>query len=104
MTGKARLAWQAMSRKWKGGGKGSGGTQASKMSAFFAAVRNEKLPTVRWSLSNIGSLHGGSRDEEGRTSMMVASEANSPRALDMIIAFYARAAALREDVSTSICS
>ena len=67
------------------------------MDAFFTAIRNEKLPTVRWSLSNIGSLHAASRDPNGLTSFMVASVSNSPRALDMLMNFYARAAALREE-------
>ena len=57
---------------------------------------NQKLPTVRWSLSNIGSLEASTRNSEGLTAFHVACAAGRPKALDMLINFYARARALRE--------
>ena len=84
-----------MPRK-KGGGGGRGGSAASKMDAYFEAVMNQKLPTVRWSLSNIGSLEASSRTPEGYTAFHVAAASGKAKALEMILSFYARKRALRE--------
>ena len=78
-----------------GGGGGKGGT-GNKVTDYFIAVENEKLPTVRWSLSNVGALEGHSRNGGGKTAFMVAIYGNKPKALQMLCDFYARAPALRE--------
>ena len=78
-----------------GGGGGKGGT-GNKVADYFTAVENEKLPTVRWSLSNVGALEGHSRNHAGKTAFMVACLANKPKSLQMLCDFYARAPALRE--------
>ncbi len=85
-------------RKKKGGGRGGGSAQ-SKIQAYFDSVANGKLPTVRWSLSNIGSLEASTRDERSgndSTAFHIACMANKPKSLSMLVDFYARARALRE--------
>lgn len=84
------------SKKRSGGHGGRGGSAASKMDAYFEAVMNQKLPTVRWSLSNIGSLEASSRTPEGYTAFHVAAASGKAKALEMIVSFYARKRALRE--------
>ena len=76
--------------------KFGGGSAASKMDAYFVSVMNGKLPTVRWSLSNIGSLQASSRTPDGATAFHVACAAGRHKALDMVMNFYARKRALRE--------
>ena len=83
-------------RKGGGGGGGGGGSAASKMEAYFDAIENQKLPTVRWSLSNIGSLEASTRNPRGETAFHVACAAGRAKSLDMILNFYARKRALRE--------
>jgi hypothetical protein len=72
------------------------GSAASKLDAYFTAVANQKLPTIRWSLSNIGSLEASTRNPQGMTAFHVACAAGRHKALDMLVNFYARARALRE--------
>ena len=66
-----------MPRK-KGGGGSRGGSAASKMDAYFEAVMNQKLPTVRWSLSNIGSLEASSRTPLLSFIFSVAARSREP--------------------------
>ena len=76
--------------------RSKGGSAASKMEAYFTAIANQKLPTIRWSLSNIGSLEASTRNPQGMTAFHVACATGRHKALDMIVNFYARARALRE--------
>ena len=52
----------------------------TRQAAFFASVRTQKLPTLRWSLR-----HGGCRldlrDEDENTPIMIASAENKLKAL-----------------------
>ena len=76
--------------------RSKGGSAASKMEAYFTAIANQKLPTIRWSLSNIGSLEASTRNPQGMTAFHVACATGRHKALDMLVNFYARARALRE--------
>ena len=76
--------------------RSSKGNSSSKMETYFLSVANQKLPSVRWSLSNIGSLEASTRNPDGETAFHVACAYGRHKSLDMILNFYARARALRE--------
>ena len=67
------------------------------MDAYFEAVMNQKLPTVRWSLSNIGSLEASSRTPEGYTAFHVAAASGKAKALEMVMSFCRKRALGKRD-------
>ena len=75
-----------MAPKRKGGGGGG-----DKKAAFWDAIANQKLPTIRWSLLNAG-VEPTTRNEDGLTSMMLAITAGKDKSLMEIIQFYERRA------------
>ena len=76
----------APKRRSGGGGRGGGG---DKKAAFWDAIANQALPTIRWSLLNAG-VAPATRNEDGLTSMMIAVLNGRERSLKEIIQFYER--------------
>eukprot|EP00755_Sulcionema_specki_P010576 Sspe_Gene.7006::Locus_2354_Transcript_2_2_Confidence_0.667_Length_1721::g.7006::m.7006/K19613/SHOC2, SUR8; leucine-rich repeat protein SHOC2 len=75
-------------------GKRKGGGDPRE--AFWNAVANQKMDTIRWSLSNLNGLEASTQNEDGITSMMLAVKLSKPQSLNMLIDFYARQPLLRE--------
>ena len=71
--------------------KGGGGSAPSgdKRLGFFAAIRKQKLETVRWSM-----LHGGqfvhTRDDDNMTCLMVCATEGKARSLEEILQILGR--------------
>merc|ERR1711865_783281 len=80
-----------MPKKRGGGGGGSG----DKRESFFAALRSQKLDTIRYSLS-----HGGvpitAEDEEGHRCLEICATYGKDKALDQILQILDRQRGLRE--------
>jgi len=78
--------------KKRGGGGGGGG---DKRESFFAALRSQKLDTIRYSLS-----HGGvpitAEDEEGHRCLEICATYGKDKALDQILQILDRQRGLRE--------
>jgi len=60
------------------------GAGGDKRAQFFSAIVNQKLATVRWSLS-YGGLEAGTRNEQGDTALMVAVKANRVKVLQLML-------------------
>ena len=75
------------------GRQGGGG---DKKAQLFGAILNQKLPTVRWGLANAG-VAPATRDDEGKTTFMIACAAGRDKSLGEMIRWYERRLAqLRE--------
>ena len=75
------------------GRQGGGG---DKKAQLFGAILNQKLPTVRWGLANAG-VAPATRDDDGKTTFMIACAAGRDKSLGEMIRWYERRLAqLRE--------
>eukprot|EP00164_Ancoracysta_twista_P000755 GFYU01000993.1.p1 GENE.GFYU01000993.1~~GFYU01000993.1.p1 ORF type:complete len:490 (-),score=186.76 GFYU01000993.1:184-1611(-) len=70
-----------MSHKGKSGG--------DKRAQYFNAIKNQKLDTIRWSLTK-GGIELRQRDEDSLTAIMIASATNKTRALEQLLYYLAR--------------
>ncbi|KAJ9449320.1 Protein lap1 [Diplonema papillatum] len=63
---------------------------------FWASVMNQKMDTLRWSLSNCNGLEASTQNEEGLTALMMAARGDKWKSMQMLLDFYARNNVLRE--------
>jgi len=59
-------------------------SSGDRRSAFLAAVKAQKLDTVRWSLTH-GGQTPGTRDDDGYTAIHLAAAANKPKVLQLML-------------------
>jgi len=71
-----------MPKKRGGGGRRGGG---DKRGAFFRAVKDENLPTLRWSITHGGFNPLATEDDEGHTALQLCAVHGSVRAMEMIL-------------------
>ena len=76
------------------GKRGGGG--GDPVAQFWTALQNQKMDSLRWTLSNANGLVASTQNEDGKTSFMQACACDKTKSLQMLIDFYARAQALRE--------
>eukprot|EP00656_Telonema_subtile_P008292 TRINITY_DN13881_c0_g1_i1.p1 TRINITY_DN13881_c0_g1~~TRINITY_DN13881_c0_g1_i1.p1 ORF type:complete len:477 (+),score=195.04 TRINITY_DN13881_c0_g1_i1:151-1581(+) len=80
--------------KKKGGG-GSGG--GDKRESFFAAIKSEKLDTIRYSLSH-GGIPITAEDDEGHRPLEIAATFGKGKALEQILQILDRQRALKDAI------
>ena len=68
------------------GKQGGGG---DKKAQLFGAILNQKLPTLRWGLANAG-VAPATRDDEGKTTFMLACASGRDKSLGEMIRWYER--------------
>jgi len=77
------------------GKKGGGGGGGDKRGAFFAAIKSEKLDTVRYSLTH-GALSIVIEDDDGHTPLVVAAAGGKHRSLEQMLQILQRQRALKD--------
>eukprot|EP00940_MAST-03C_sp_MAST-3C-sp2_P003466 g3466.t1 len=65
--------------------KGGGGGTAQKRAAFFRSVKEENLPTLRWSITHGGFNPTATEDPSGHCAVQISAVCGTVRAMETIL-------------------